>query len=202
MDRREALKAFGTALSLPVLEHFSSVELLALGEETHARLQTGSRRERFVFKALDPHQSKTVAEIAELIIPETDTPGAKRAHVHEFIDVMLAEWFPAEDKVRFLKGLAELDEECRELSGNRFLDSDKTEQVQILEAQAQAAIRFRGTGGVDGIGFAESIDKLHFFDAMKYLTLWGYFTSEVGMKEEIHGRRIHSTYSGCVPLEG
>jgi hypothetical protein len=204
MDRREALKAFGSALSLPVLEHFSSAELLALGEETHARLQTGSYRERYIFKALDQHQSKTVAEISELIIPETNTPGAKAARVDEFIDLMLAEWFPAEDKIRFLNGLTELDEKSRELTGNRFTDCDTAQQVEILEAQEESAIGFRNQMSqeeVEETSSAQAIPKRHFFDFMKYLTLWGYFTSEVGIRDEIHRRRVHPTYSGCVPLE-
>jgi hypothetical protein len=49
-------------------------------------------------QALDPHQAETVATIAELILPATDTPGAREAQVPEFIDVILAEWYDDADR--------------------------------------------------------------------------------------------------------
>lgn len=204
MDRREALKAFGTALSLPILEPLFSTELLALGREAQARLQSHDDEGRYIFRALDPHQNRTVAEVAEIIIPETDTPGARAARVNEFIDLILAEWYPDEDKERFLKGLVEVDEKSRELSGVNFIDCDEAQRMQILEAQEEEAVASRSRLSRQEIRerfSAQNIGESHFFDFMKWLTLWGYYTSEVGMKEEIHLRRAHPSYQGCVLLE-
>jgi hypothetical protein len=204
MDRREALKALGTALSLPILGSVSSTELFALGEEAHARLQSSAAGGRYVFKALDPRQNQTVTAIAELIIPETDTPGATEARANEFIDLMLTEWFPTEDGARFFTGLVELDEKSRELAGSNFIECQPAQQTQILEALEEEALQFRdglSEEEFDETSAAGGIAQRHFFDFMKWLTLWSYYTSEVGMKEEIHQRRIHPAYQGCVPLE-
>src|SRR5258707_1412455 len=79
MNRREALLLLGGTASLPD-------QLLAVGRAVHKEVRAGSLR------ALTPQQNETVATIAELIIPKTDTPGAREAGVPAFIDVMLADW--------------------------------------------------------------------------------------------------------------
>jgi hypothetical protein len=54
-------------------------------------------------------QSELVATIAEHIIPATDTPGARAAGVHRFVDVMLSDYYKAVERRKFLVGLAQLD---------------------------------------------------------------------------------------------
>ena len=63
--------------------------------------------EQAVLKTLNPHQNATVTTISELIIPQTNTPGAKAARVNEFIDLILTEWYDEEEKSTFMTGLAE-----------------------------------------------------------------------------------------------
>src|SRR5258706_15699902 len=79
MNRREALLLLAGTAALPD-------QLLAVGRAVHKKVRGGSLR------ALTPQQNETVATIAELIIPKTDTPGAREAGVPAFIDVMLADW--------------------------------------------------------------------------------------------------------------
>src|SRR5258706_2609247 len=79
MNRREVLLLLAGTAALPD-------QLLAVGRAVHKKVRAGSLR------ALTPQQNETVATIAELIIPKTDTPGAREAGVPAFIDVMLADW--------------------------------------------------------------------------------------------------------------
>src|SRR5258705_6856347 len=78
MNRREALVLLAGTAALPD-------QLLAVGRAVHKKVRAGSLR------ALTPQQNETVATIAELIIPKTDTPGAREAGVAAFTDVMLAD---------------------------------------------------------------------------------------------------------------
>ena len=41
-----------------------------------------------------PRQNELVITLTELIIPQTDTPGAKAAKVNEYIDTVLADATP------------------------------------------------------------------------------------------------------------
>src|SRR5438445_12210901 len=77
MNRREVLLLLAGTGAIPD-------QLLAIGRTVHKRVRAGTLR------ALNAHQNQTVATIAELIIPKTDTPGPPEPGVPEFIDVMLA----------------------------------------------------------------------------------------------------------------
>jgi len=80
MQRREALRLLASAATLPLV----SRDAFSLFQEVHQQLpQTAA------LKALDPYQNAIVVTISELIIPQTDTPGAKAARVNEFIDLVV-----------------------------------------------------------------------------------------------------------------
>src|SRR2546422_11430118 len=96
MNRRELLRALGTAALLPPLSGLSPGRLVATGRRMHRRARSRA------LQVLDPHQSETVATIAELIIPATDTPGARAAQVDRFIDLLLADWATDDDRASFL----------------------------------------------------------------------------------------------------
>src|SRR6266571_1362561 len=104
MNRREVLLLLAGTAALPD-------RLLAIGRTVHQRVRVGTLR------TLNPHQTETVATIAELIIPKTDTPGARDAGVPGFIDVMLADWGDEEHRQTFTAGLANGDELSRALCG-------------------------------------------------------------------------------------
>jgi len=112
MQRREALRLLASAATLPLV----SRDAFSLFQEVHQQLpQTAA------LKALDAHQNATVVTISELIIPQTDTPGAKAARVNEFIDLIVAEWYDQEQKSTFLTGLADVDRRSQGPRGLRHL---------------------------------------------------------------------------------
>jgi gluconate 2-dehydrogenase gamma chain len=83
---------------------------------------------------LSPAQSELVATIAEHIIPATDTPGARAAGVHRFIDVILTDYYKAEERTRFLNGLTELDARAQKAHGMAFTKSPPQQQIALLKA--------------------------------------------------------------------
>jgi hypothetical protein len=188
MQRRDAIRFLAGTAALPL----ASQELLALGR----RLRPARRR----LRVLDPHQTETVATIAELIIPATDTPGARAAGVHEFVDLMLAEWFNTEERDRFIRGLADVDARAQAACGKTFVECAPTEQTHLLtildqevtqERQAQSeGLKLKGR---------DAAPQRHFFYVMKRLTLVGYYTSEVGATREVHYQVIPGRLDGCGP---
>ena len=135
--------------------------------------------------------------IAELIIPETDTPGAKAARVNEFIDVMLTDWFTDEERASFRKGLAELDGD-----ETPFVERDAAAQTAILERAEEASLAEQEERATSRspVATSDSPAAQSFFSVMKWLTLWGYYTSEIGMEQELEHVVFPGSYEGCAPI--
>jgi hypothetical protein len=152
-----------------------------------------------VLRTLNPHQNAMVTAVSEIIIPQTDTPGAKAARVNEFIDLILTEWYDEEEKSIFLTGLTEVDTRTRDLFGKDFIDCEGKLQVEMLRvlddevAEARAEVR-RGSS-------RRRPPERNFFFMIKQLTLIGYYTSQIGFEQELHGAIIPARHSGCVPDE-
>ncbi|MBV8549803.1 MAG: gluconate 2-dehydrogenase subunit 3 family protein [Acidobacteriaceae bacterium] len=82
-------------------------------------------------QVFDPHELETVAVLAELIIPKTDTPGARDALVHQHLDKILSA-SPEAARTDFLQGLWWLDGYCLQSAAKPFKDVPASEQMQIL----------------------------------------------------------------------
>jgi len=134
-----------------------------------------------------PEQNETVTVIAELIIPETDTPGARAAKANEHMDLVLSEE-STEVQQSFLKGLAWIDQRSRQLFGADFRQTDSEQQTSILTSLAAA-------GGASG----ENLVGRHFFEDIKRRTTFAYYTSEIGIHQELkyQGNSVLNEWPGC-----
>lgn len=117
----------------------------------------------------DEHQNETVVVLSELIIPTTDTPGAKAAKVNEYIDLMLHD-VDADRGHTFLKGLGWLDGHAIGLHGSPFVALEEAQQVEILES-------------LDRSKDPELKPGAEFFAKLKRMTVQGYYTSRIGIAE-------------------
>ena len=128
----------------------------------------------------DAHQNDTVVVLSELIIPATDTPGAKAALVNRWMDRILAAG-PQEQRDAFLSGLAWLDGHAIAQHQKPFLRLTEAQQVEILKS-------------IDG----GSGPGAQFFRMAKGLTSRIYYATEIGLRELNKGGRVPSTLS-CTP---
>lgn len=190
MQRREVLQWIGGAVGATALAGVSPERLLAIGRGLHDRVSARSAPQQ-ALAALDEHQAHTVAAIAEHIIPETDTPGARAARVEEFIDLLLADWFDDDERVEFLRGLANVDTRSLNLFGTVFVRASEPEQVAVLSGLDAEVTVLRE---------AAAEPQEHFFHRMKWLTLYGYYTSEIGQTEELRAAIIPGRYDACGPV--
>ncbi len=129
----------------------------------------------------DGHQNETVVALTELVIPATDTPGAKAAKVNEYIDLMLHDVDPDKGH-EFLMGLGWLDGHAIRLHGSPFVALEEPDQVAILESLDQA-------------DDAELAVGAKFFKKLKRLTVEGYYTSRIGIAE-LNKNGVPAAY-GC-----
>lgn len=180
MHRREMLQVLAASAGVACLDGLVLDEILAFGRQLHAQARAGTDG----LRALGPHQSATVTVAAERIIPRSDTPGATDAGVTAFIDRMLADWYEPDERDRLLQGLAELDVRSRALGGGRFVDLTDAEQVALLTE----------------IDDAVASDE-HWFAMLKFLTVWGYFTSEVAQRQTLGAFPPPWRYEACAPYQ-
>ncbi len=156
-----------------------------------------------------------VAEIAEVIIPKTDTPGAKEAGVGPFIETMLKDCYSEIQQQHFLKGLETVEEESKKL-GSGFIALKPEQKIEVIktmqakakaEAEANEAAKAKQVDAETGIVKEETKKKeeaeipVPFFNLAKELTLFGYFTSEPGATQALDYIEVPGKYEGCIPLK-
>jgi hypothetical protein len=143
---------------------------------------------------MSPAASRAVILAAERILPASDTPGATEAGVVVFIDRMLADWFDPGERARFLDGLPELDSRSRTHGGRDFAESSEADQLSVLTAldAELTVLRRAGRGGEA---------NRHWFGMLKYLTVWGYFTSEPAQRRTLGSFPLAGHFDGCAPYQ-
>jgi gluconate 2-dehydrogenase gamma chain len=131
----------------------------------------------------DDHQNDTVVALSDLIIPATDTPGAKAARVNEYIDLILNDG-PAPRRAQFLEGLGWLDGFAIRRHGQPFLRCSAGQQIAMLAALSG-----------DGPANAGLKPGVEFFRLVKALVVEGYYTSRIGIGELNKGGRAPSSFA-------
>ena len=111
MQRRELFRLLGAGAALPAFDS----NLLAM-------FQDAQPKSGYTLRTLNPHQNAILVIMTDLIIPETDTPGAKAVRVNEFIDLILTEWAHEDERQRFMAGFAEVDKLSNALFAKDFVD--------------------------------------------------------------------------------
>ena len=160
MNRRQALQQMAVLMSV------SPLTALAIENyPTHARTIAES-----TFFTGD--EQKLVAEMAQLIIPTTATPGAKEVGVPAFIEMMLQECYRQPEQELFKKGLADVETRAKILGKNFLALSPAAKNGLLLQLENEAQ---------------QNRSRVPtFWQLLKELTLIGYFTSEAGMTKAMN----------------
>ena len=127
-----------------------------------------------------------VDELAEMIIPADDhSPGARAAKVAAYIDARLAEAFDAAERTTWRDGLKLVDQLSRQAGGLAFLESTAAQRVALLERLAAQEAK------------PEKPEE-HFFTELKSRVVDAFYTSEIGIKQELEyrGNTYQAEFSG------
>ncbi len=130
--------------------------------------------------AIVPQHSQIIAEIAEMILPKTSTPGAKEAKVPEFIEFMLKECYKEDQQKGFFAGLDKLNGGA----DGDFMKAPAEKKLALLKAEDSAK------------------EKSEFWKTMKDLTVLGYFTSELGATKAAEYLEVPGKYEGIKLQKG
>ena len=190
MDRRTAIKGVavgvGAVSGLPILNNLASAQ----GHQHHA---VAPKVAETVAKApafFNKHQYATITELASLIIPTDETPGAREAKANEYIDLIVGE-SPFEVQKIFLDGLAWLDKTGKQRHKKNFVDLSNAQQVGLLTEISQ----IKNTA-------PQEATQSKFFKAIKEMTIDGFYTSKIGIEELGYvGNTVLDEFPGCTHPE-
>jgi hypothetical protein len=187
IGRRQAIRAlaagaFGAAASAGWVESLAALSR----QQAHAHAADAViAAQDWTPKTLTAQQNELVVALTELIIPATDTPGAKAARVNRFVDQVLTD-APAAVRGSFTRGLTWIDARSRVLFKKDFL---------AASAEQQTALLSRISSDVE----QEAAIGREFFQAIKGMTINGYYTSEIGLRQELgdNGQLFLPQFQGC-----
>ncbi|MEP7266567.1 MAG: gluconate 2-dehydrogenase subunit 3 family protein [Saprospiraceae bacterium] len=190
MNRRESLKLSGLAIGMGI----SGSALISIISACKQDISAGVNpsilsKDEFLF----------VEEIAETILPKSNTPGAKDAGVTTFIDHFISRIYTADQLKDFKLDLSVLQQKCQS-QFNKALSKCSLEQkkefVKSIESDKYApAVSIWGNPVHEG-------DELPFYKKLKSMILWGYFSSEKVGKEVLLYQQLAPDYQGCVDVNG
>jgi len=130
-------------------------------------------------------------EVAETIIPTTNTPGAKAAKVGAFMNVMVTDCYEAKDQKIFTEGITLIDGSAKSVYNKGFMELTPEQRTKLLNEVNKELKAYNDT--------KKDTDPNHYFGMMKQLTLLGYFTSEVGATQALRYVAVPGKYEGCIP---
>jgi len=182
INRREAILRVSAMLGGVAL--VGQAAMLASARRSEAQTRDG------LFTEVD---IALLDEIADTILPETDTPGAKAAAVGPFMAMMVTDVYYERDQDVFLSGLRQIDERCREANGQEFLDVTAAERLALLQDLDAEQFEYMNA--------EENREPAHYFRMMKELALLGYFTSEVGYTQAMRYTETPGRFDPCTDYE-
>lgn len=169
-------------------------------------------------------------EVAETIIPTTNTPGAKAAKVGAFMAVMVTDCYTERDRDVFKEGMRTLDIASQKKFDKTFMTASPEQRLTLLnevdkemkedterkkkereaniqkqeeekEEQKQNATQESEKSSLEKLQDKSKDVPRHYFRMMKELTLLGYFTSEIGQTQALRYNPVPGRYEGCVPYK-
>ena len=214
IDRREAIRRVTAALGGFTLIGGSA--LITACERVSERDASGTAFSDADIAFLD--------ELAETILPETSTPGAKAAQTGAFMALMVTDSYREPEQRTFREGMRSIDDACREAHGVAFMEATPEQRLELLRAldrdqhartrereerRHQRSMAFlsdqrQELSPESDAGPAPALSEdppPHYFRMMKELALLGYFTSEIGCKQAQRYIEAPGRFDPCVPYQ-
>jgi hypothetical protein len=194
LSRREAIKTIGAGVgviaSLPVLGSRAVAQDPASHDHAHHAGQATAPEKPQSLKFFTKEENKAIIEMSERIIPADDhSPGAKAAKVSEYIDLVVSE-SPEGTKKTWREGLAAINKMSVDKFGKPFADSTVDQQTHLLKDISKNETS------------PQTVEE-RFFRTIKYATVDGYYTSKIGISDELHykGNAYLKEFTGCTHPE-
>ena len=159
-------------------------------------------------------------EVGDTILPTTaSSPGAKAAQIGNFMKTIVTDCYTEDDQRVFTEGITKLNDAAKKKYNNSFVQLTPEQRTEFLIALDKEAkdrgkeIGERQSKMTDeekhqmalaknaGTYKRDAKDDPHYFGMMKQLTVWGYFTSEVGATKALRYVAVPTRCEGCIPYK-
>lgn len=177
MNRRELLQMITAVTGYAMIG--SPVLLSACSSNPYRGMELGSRDQALL------------AEIAETILPRTNTPGAKDAGVPDMIVRLVDNTYEDPDQIEFHNGLAAIRSGSVERYGQSFENLTGEQRTAFLNELNELGQRYQRPQGVSA----------HYFVMMKQLTIFTYFTSQLVQTSVLRLVPVPGRYDGDYPYQ-
>lgn len=162
-----------------------------IGAPTVLGFLSGCTASTAAAKNFSPDQITFLSQVSDIIIPETDTPGAAEVGVPKFMDDMIFTIWEEEDRNDFLKKMEAFQKKAAKDLGKPFTEATEQERTAYINKEHEAVFG----GNVDWDA------PRPFIWTMKEMTITGYFSSEVGMTQVLQYTLVPGYFDGCLPYE-
>lgn len=129
-------------------------------------------------------QNSLLEDLAETIIPETNTPGAKTLEIAKFIKTMVADIYSPEDRERFKVAVSKVEDISKLLYGKTYNECSIPQKIHLLQ----------------GLDMSSDKDQKWFFNTTKRLSVQAYTSSEYFLTNIAKFEFAPGRYLGCVPV--
>jgi hypothetical protein len=200
LNRRDMIRAALLAAAASALgPSFSLAQAIESGLTPAARGEDGAAfltDPNWKAAFLNDHQNETLILLSDVIIPATDTPGAKAALVNRYLDLLVSVQ-PSEFQGEFVAALQSIDTESQTEFGKDFRELSREDQIWLLTAWAYPQHSSHWTERSDPHTKPADLAQEHFHQ-LKALIAAAYYGSEIGQKElGWDGEITHGPYQGC-----
>jgi hypothetical protein len=128
-----------------------------------------------------------LAELAETILPKTDTPGAKDLSAHLFALKMVNDCYTKPNQEKYIQGMKDFESYVMKKTGKSFTENNASERQAIVAELDQQKT------ATDGMAF--------FYQSTKKLTIQAYTTCEYYLTKIRGYKMIPGRFQGCIPLK-
>jgi hypothetical protein len=142
-------------------------------------------------KTLTPREALVVDAVCAVIMPATDTPGAREAGVPQRVDQAFGDFYQPATVAVLRAGLAQIDADARATGAAGFPEMSPAAQLELLtkvDKAAAASLRQRSAA-------------THYFITLKQLVLTEYYSSKPGASVELKYDALPGAYHACVPYK-
>jgi hypothetical protein len=186
-DRRQWLKTSATVLGASLIPLPPASGEVAQADTKPGKATAHLGEAKAAGRFFSPAQHATVEELSETIIPaDRHSGGAKAAKVADYIDQLLRASTDDSQRSLWLEGLRLIDVMSQHSHGKNFVNSSPEEKIALLTVLSDH-------------DHLTELPEVRFFKELKHLTVTGYYTSKIGIHDELEykGNRILQEYVGC-----